>query len=198
MCRYGFKTYKEHYLCFNCCKQFKQQSPLDKMSRDVQLRYHKLTIIAEGKFTPPKHSDKYEHGKIYVLTTEEQIELDTLNKKYFAEIKCPQCSLPMAGVGKDIQAPKRKEKGAWAALQKSYQLGYSFHSCGCGGPGFIPKDKGDYNVFLNMRLAEYELAVKRCDHELRTGVYNAQLYNHDRIFWVQKVEQIKTEINKLN
>ena len=60
MCRYGFKTYKQHYLCFDCRKQFKQSDPFDKMGRDLTDRYTHLARKAEGKYSVPKFHYKYD------------------------------------------------------------------------------------------------------------------------------------------
>lgn len=54
--------------------------------------------------------------------------------------KCPQCAAPMASMGKDFKSPKKKDDNAWQHLKNLYEVGITYHSCGCSGPGYIPKD----------------------------------------------------------
>ena len=132
MCRYGFHSYKLHYLCFNCRKQFKQLEPFQKMGRDLSDRYSHLASKAEGRYSVPKYHYKYDrNNRIIELTDEERVEYEALRAEYCGDILCPQCRQPMANVGRDIKAPKMVDKAAWKALQDSYVLGYNFGSCGC-------------------------------------------------------------------
>ncbi|MHC5353362.1 hypothetical protein ACYSNX_04085 [Myroides sp. LJL115] len=54
---------------------------------------------------------------------------------------CPQCQSEMANLGKDFESPKQKDDKAWQHLRNLYEVGIVFSSCGCTGPGYIPKDK---------------------------------------------------------
>ena len=53
--------------------------------------------------------------------------------------KCPECGGLMANMGKDFESPKKTDVKAWAHIQNLYAVGVTFHSCGCTGPGYIPK-----------------------------------------------------------
>lgn len=58
-----------------------------------------------------------------------------------ANAKCPQCGELMANMGLDFESPKKSDIKAWNHLRDLYSVGITFHSCGCSGPGYIPKDK---------------------------------------------------------
>jgi hypothetical protein len=57
------------------------------------------------------------------------------------EAKCPQCGKLMADMGLDFASPKKDDTKEWNHIKDLYLVGITFHSCGCTGPGYIPKDK---------------------------------------------------------
>ena len=192
MCRYGFHTYKEHYLCFHCRKQFKQYTPFEKMGDDLSDRYITLDKKSKGEYRLPKYHENYDRNNpVIPLTPEEKIEYDALTIQYYSDTLCPQCRKAMANVGRDIKAPKMSDKSAWKTLEQSYALGYTFRSCGCSGPGFVPTDKNEYRDFLEKNLAEYENNVAKCLKKEKTGVSDTSLYIDDRFFWAERVAKIK-------
>lgn len=62
-------------------------------------------------------------------------------QKESVEAKCPQCGGLIADMGLDFKPPKTDDVKAWNHLQDLYSVGITFHSCGCSGPGYIPKTK---------------------------------------------------------
>ena len=54
--------------------------------------------------------------------------------------KCPQCGGPMADMGLDFESPMSSDMKTWSHINDLYSVGITFHSCGCSGPGYIPKD----------------------------------------------------------
>ncbi len=52
--------------------------------------------------------------------------------------KCPECSELMANMGLDFESPKKKDIKSWEHIATLYEVGITFHSCGCSGPGYIP------------------------------------------------------------
>jgi hypothetical protein len=95
--------------------------------------------------------------------------------------RCPDCGLLMAAMGLDFAAPRRSATKQWAVLESLWDVGVTFHSCGCGGPGYRPRATRDYEAFLRKTLAEYlqtlrywidgapaaaRGAERRCDREL--------------------------------
>lgn len=81
--------------------------------------------------------------------------------------KCPDCGELMADMGLDFESPKRKDIKAWEQMKNLYTSGITFHSCGCTGPGYIPRNHDD--------LMEYLVRIKA-------------LYIDNRRFWEHRVE----------
>lgn len=61
---------------------------------------------------------------------------------------CPQCGQPMQDMGHDFQAPKQNDLKQWAKVALLYQNGFTYHSCGCGGPGYRPARLQEVPAFL--------------------------------------------------
>lgn len=55
--------------------------------------------------------------------------------------KCPQCGNILADMGLDFKSPPKDDLKAWKHVAELYISGITFHSCGCSGPGYIPRDK---------------------------------------------------------
>ena len=53
--------------------------------------------------------------------------------------KCPQCGNLTADMGLDFESPRKDDRKAWEHLKNLFTAGVTFHSCGCFGPGYIPK-----------------------------------------------------------
>src|SRR5579871_6499763 len=62
--------------------------------------------------------------------------------------KCPDCGLLAADMGLDFEAPRRDDTKAWSLAESFWEIGLTFHSCGCGGPGYRPRTERDYTAFL--------------------------------------------------
>jgi hypothetical protein len=60
----------------------------------------------------------------------------------------------MINAGFDLAIPRRKDKPAWRALEAVLQAGLTFHSCGCGGPGYRPRTPSEVRT---RRLAAQRL-----------------------------------------
>ncbi|MBL3657514.1 hypothetical protein [Fulvivirga sediminis] len=54
--------------------------------------------------------------------------------------KCPECGSMMADMGLDFESPKKNDLKSWEYVRNLYISGITFHSCGCTGPGYIPRD----------------------------------------------------------
>jgi hypothetical protein len=70
--------------------------------------------------------------------------------------RCPQCGLLMADMGLDFAPSRTNDARAWEAAARLYEVGETFHSCGCGGPGYRPRDPRELAAFLAERKREYE------------------------------------------
>jgi len=71
------------------------------------------------------------------------------------EAKCPQCSELMANMGLDFESPKKDNIKEWNHIKELYFVGVTFHSCGCTGPGYIPKDKERLIAYFEEILHDY-------------------------------------------
>lgn len=76
--------------------------------------------------------------------------------------RCPQCRGLLANMGLDFKPPKQTDTRAWAALASLFEAGETFHSCGCNGPGYRPRDPrllaayfADRHLELSERLAQW-------------------------------------------
>jgi hypothetical protein len=134
MCRYAFSgPYKAHFACFACRLAFKQPSFWDR--DDVR-----------GFELASRHPEDLQRREAKQNTTLAQLE-----KEYATGHACPQCRQPMIDMGLDFKAPRQTDKKAWQILQGMYRAGHAFHTCGCNGPGYIPKSKADYLHYLEQR-----------------------------------------------
>jgi ribosomal protein L34E len=115
MCRYGFKTYKQHYACFDCRKAFK--APLGEIDGVV--------VTPRGAFVRQK-----------------------FKKQANPQPTCPECKQPMHNMGLDFKAPKKTDLEQWQKVRRLYAAGFTFASCGCGGPGERPRRLRELPEFL--------------------------------------------------
>ncbi|MBS9774317.1 MAG: hypothetical protein KGV59_04080 [Tenacibaculum sp.] len=89
---------------------------------------------------------------------------------------CPECGGIMANMGLDFESPKKNDLKAWNHMKDLYEVGITFHSCGCTGPGYIPRDKSSLIKLLEK---------------------NKQIYIKHLRFWKTRVEpETESEKNK--
>lgn len=79
-------------------------------------------------------------------------ELDQAAKQR-RQYKCPQCNEIMKDMGYDFQAPKQNDLKQWKKVEILYQNGFTYHSCGCGGPGYRPAKLSEVEEFLRNNRA---------------------------------------------
>lgn len=82
------------------------------------------------------------------------LEVDEARKES-AAAKCPDCGELMANMGKDFEAPAKRDEQAWRHLRLLYSVGIAFHSCGCSGPGYVPANAQQLADHLAARHADY-------------------------------------------
>ncbi len=58
-------------------------------------------------------------------------------------------------MGLDFESPKKSDLKAWNHIKNLYEVGVTFHSCGCTGPGYIPKNKSLLIEFLKEKKDVY-------------------------------------------
>jgi hypothetical protein len=62
--------------------------------------------------------------------------------------RCPQCRGVMHDMGMDFKAPRRTDAKQWEKVELLFGLGFSYHSCGCCGPGLLPAELNEVQSFL--------------------------------------------------
>lgn len=77
-------------------------------------------------------------------------------------VPCPQCSQPMADMGHDFKPPPMKEIKQWKKVQMLFEHGFTFHSCGCCGPGYRPDQLKEVEDFVrsSTHMSEGELLLQ--------------------------------------
>lgn len=181
MCRYAFKTYKPHYVCFDCRKTFKQPVIEDIVIQNGDWDSYKQAYIHYDSEKSKRF--RHENPKL-IYRFEEQYR----NKKY----KCPECGNEMNNIGLDFKAPKKDKINEWAIIRSMYKLGNAFHTCGCDGPGYIPQKLTDYLMYLDKIKTGYEARLNERYEEFSTNDTNELLD-----YWSSKLNSITMEINKI-
>jgi hypothetical protein len=180
MCRYACKTYKSHYVCFECRKTFKQAHVSDILLRIKKDKvYHGLNGKSIKKV-----------GQVFTKGERKKLEELTAEIRQ-RRITCPQCAGPMADLGLDFKAPKKTAVKAWKIVEGLVTIGKEFYSCGCDGIGYIPKNPRDYEIYLTKVLKAYDGHLKW--NQARTpedcGNKNAIL-----AYWTGKINTVEAEI----
>ncbi len=67
-------------------------------------------------------------------------------------VLCPQCRQPMADMGRDFKPPKQADRKQWKKIELLFRHGFTFHSCGCCGPGLRPDELKEVAAFLAASL----------------------------------------------
>ena len=180
MCRYAGKTYKSHYVCFKCRKSFKQPDASDIIKR---IRKEKVYHEPDGKSL----------RKVgYIFTKAETNELQKIVSDIESRtIKCPECSSVMTDLGKDFKAPKKTAVKEWQIVESLFKTGKCFHSCGCDGIGYIPKNPKDYEAYLNDILKTYQEYLISCQN---TSMEKFPKKIEEINYWSDRIQKIKTEM----
>ena len=180
MCRYAFKKYKPHYVCFDCRKTFKQPTIEEMVWQNGDWdAYRQAYLVYDSEI-----SEKFRNeNPALIRRFEEQYR----NKKY----KCPDCGKEMNSVGLDFKAPKKDKIREWEIVKSMYKLGNTFHTCGCYGPGYIPHKTTDYLIYLEATKAGYS---ERLNH--RNPEWSASQLTDYLDYWHSKLQMVTEEIRK--
>ncbi|MGH1335703.1 MAG: hypothetical protein ACRBFS_06210 [Aureispira sp.] len=137
--------------------------------------------------------------------------------------KCPNCGQLMADMGLDFKAPKSNQNKAWQHLAKLYEVDITFHSCGCSGPGYVPRNQQEliqhFEIIKERYLAHQhfwarrqedpqgQAAVAKDQHQngsfiyslpisMRKGSKNSPQYDATKaqVYWAQKVQEVERKI----
>lgn len=133
---------------------------------------------------------------------------------------CPECGGGMANMGKDFESPKQKDDKAWRHIKNLYDVGITFFSCGCTGPGYIPRDheallrhfeevRGDYFKELEFwrKRIEPETKVERIKDEQRnwkkltvvSDNYRKEVVTNQEGFdyWMERIKSVEVKIEQV-
>ncbi len=181
MCRYAIKTYKSHFVFFDCRKSFKKPPIEDLVIQNGDWKNYQKVFWSQNTNQTKKF--RKENPELVKYLTE---------KYYNRKEKCPQCSKIMADLGLDFKAPKKEKIKEWKIIESLYASGKCFHSCGCDGIGFVPKNKNDYKTYLLDMRNCYELRLKNRDALKHKE--NLSDYIHR---FTELIDKINTELKKL-
>lgn len=181
MCRYAFKIYKSHYVCFDCRKTFKQPVVEDIVIRNGDWDLYKQAYL------------NYDSNKSKKFRSENPEIVDRFDKEYRnKQYKCPECSSDMNDIGLDFKAPKKNKVKEWEIIRGVYKIGRTFHTCGCDGPGYIPQNPNDYVIYLNKIKLEYQAKLSSRNQEFSESELSEYLN-----YWTSKIRLIQNEISKV-
>ncbi len=64
---------------------------------------------------------------------------DRRSKKSWGPTICEFCREPMVNMGPDFKPPRKTYDNQWKKVALLVASGQNMQTCGCQGPGFIPK-----------------------------------------------------------
>ncbi|WP_282081431.1 hypothetical protein [Aquimarina algiphila] len=181
-----------------------------------------------GMTTYKQHYACFECRKTFKRKLLVDIDKGAAYSKDFESVpsKCPKCSALMANMGLDFESPKKNDLKTWSHMKNLYKSGITFHSCGCSGPGYIPKNKPQLLEFLNEKregfikhkrfwsnriepktnseknkdLANNSHYIYSIPNKIKSGTKKNK--KADKVlavqYWAEKIEEIELQINKLN
>ena len=96
-------------------------------------------------------------------------------------------------MGLDFKPPSQTKKKEWSVLEGLWTIGETFHSCGCGGPGYRPRTPRDYARFLEETLERYQ---ERLDSLTVNGVPAGKQARDAIDYWRTRVGRVETAIRR--
>ncbi len=182
MCRYAMSgPYKRHYVCFVCRKAFKQPPIEDYLAvRGRGYVYKQLRHLWSNTRVLELRENELGHR---LADLEEEYRNATHN--------CPECGEQMIDMGLDFKAPKQSDVKAWRTLQGMYRVGHAFHTCGCNGPGWIPKSTADYHKYLETQRIRY---MEQLGHVQHSSEFSADAKKEAADYWASRIQAIDREL----
>ena len=179
MCRYAFSApYKEHYVCFDCRKGFKQATTEDYLrAQGLGFVWQQLVLLVRS----PSLLECRENELGY--------RLDDLKRRSRQAVRpCPICRSPMSNLGLDLKIPPHRDTAAWKALQVVFRLGHPFFTCGCDGPGWIPRSTRDLRNYLEAKRQRFRNERNRV--RKRTDLTTESRLRAIR-YWTSQIEAVE-------
>lgn len=122
---------------------------------DVRRRFFCLTITSMCRYGSTRYKPHYacfSCRKSFKRRLQSDVDPGGVDRPS----RCPQCRGEMASMGLDFKPPAQSKKKEWSILEELWTVGETFHSCGCGGPGYRPRSRRDYARFLDEILVRYK------------------------------------------
>jgi hypothetical protein len=108
------------------------------------------------------------------------------------EAKCPECGNLVADMGLDFATPRKDDIKSWKHLQQLYTVGITFHSCGCNGPGYIPKDEEEFIAYLQKSKDRYCKNLIEISPSKR-GIKN----DEEKQFWISAIKKVEEQLAQI-
>lgn len=182
MCRYAmYGPYKAHFACFVCRKAFKHPAIEDWWAvRGKDFVYRELVNLWSHRAALARRE------------AELGVRLDDLQAEYRDTAhRCPDCGEPMVDMGLDFKAPRQSDAKSWRILRGMYQVGHVFHTCGCDGPGYIPRNRSQYRSYLEERRHGYREQLERIQNSEALST-EAKCEAGD--YWVERISRLEVEL----
>lgn len=109
------------------------------------------------------------------------------------EAKCPQCGAFMVSMGMDFEAPPQNDLKKWKMMEGLYMLGETFHSCGCSGPGYRPRDHKQYIAYLEKLTEQYTRQLDSYKNTVPKTEDTFKAITH----WEVRIMAVQAEMQKL-
>ncbi|CAI2765802.1 hypothetical protein [Flavobacterium collinsii] len=114
------------------------------------------------------------------------------------EAKCPQCSELMADMGLDFESPKKDDLKKWEHIKSLYSVGITFHSCGCGGPGYIPNSKEKLIEYFEKMKKTYLKEMDFWRSKIGPEGQKEIAINQERLdYWHESVKEVDEKLSQI-
>ncbi|MDL2143974.1 MULTISPECIES: hypothetical protein [Flavobacterium] len=114
------------------------------------------------------------------------------------EAKCPQCGELMADMGLDFESPKKDDLKKWEHIKSLYSVGITFHSCGCGGPGYIPNSKEKLIEYFEKMKKTYLKEMDFWRSKIGPEGQKEIAINQERLdYWHESVKEVDEKLSQI-
>jgi hypothetical protein len=96
-------------------------------------------------------------------------------------------------MGMDFEAPPQNDVKKWKMMEGLYVLGETFHSCGCGGPGYRPRNHKEYRLYLELLATQYAHQLNSYENIIPKTAETFKAIEH----WEARIATVKEEMQKI-
>jgi hypothetical protein len=108
---------------------------------------------------------------------------------------CPECTGPLANMGLDFKTPPQDDRRRWQLAEELWTIGETFHSCGCNGPGYRPRDMPASREYLVERRREYLGSLRHWLGEASTKNASERQAAVER--WRERIARIEAAMQRV-